>query len=149
MKKQRTALSSWVYFFVFTAIYFSMDTLQFGPNQSSIFSTILYVSAPALAVIAFLYGWKINSWISSKAFLAVFGVCIMVLCTHFTTESTLNMKYFFLCAVLLLGALLASDYMPLVQYAQAVTQKEIDNLKDDAKDLAKRQYLSCDHDSCS
>lgn len=44
-----------------------------------------------------------------------------------------------LCAVLLLGALLASDYMPLVQYAQAVTQKEIDNLKDDAKDLAKRQ----------
>ncbi|MBR3704803.1 MAG: peptidase M23, partial [Oscillospiraceae bacterium] len=44
-----------------------------------------------------------------------------------------------LCAVLLLAALLASDYMPIVQYAQAVTQKEIDNLKDDAKDLAKRQ----------
>ncbi|MBR3703960.1 MAG: peptidoglycan DD-metalloendopeptidase family protein [Oscillospiraceae bacterium] len=43
-----------------------------------------------------------------------------------------------LCAVLLC-AMLVSDFMPVVQYAQAVTQKEIDNLKDDAKDLAKRQ----------
>lgn len=120
MKKQRTALSPWVYFFVFTAIYFSMDTLQFGTNQSSIFSTILYVSAPALAVIAFLYGWKINSWISSKAFLAVFGVCIMVLCTHFTTESTLNMKYFFLCAVLL-QAFFVSTVVSAEQFKKAFT----------------------------
>lgn len=101
MIKRRAALSPWIYFFVFTSIYFSMDTLQFGTNQSSLFSSILYVSAPALAVIAFLYGWWNNSRVASKPFLVALGMCILVLCTLFFTERSLNMKYFFLCAVLL------------------------------------------------
>ena len=42
-------------------------------------------------------------------------------------------------ALLMMAAMLTSDYMPIVEYAQAVTQKEIDNLKDEAKELAKRQ----------
>ena len=42
-------------------------------------------------------------------------------------------------AFLMLVSVLASDYMPNVDYARAVTQKEIDNLKNDAKDLAKKQ----------
>ncbi len=43
------------------------------------------------------------------------------------------------CAALLVLSLVLSDYTPMVEYAQAVTQKEIDNLKNEAKDLAKRQ----------
>ena len=42
-------------------------------------------------------------------------------------------------ALLLLVSLLLPEYTPMIHQAQAVTQKEIDGLKDEAKDLAKRQ----------
>lgn len=42
-------------------------------------------------------------------------------------------------ALLLLVSLVLPEHTPMVDQAQAVTQKEIDGLKDEAKDLAKRQ----------
>jgi hypothetical protein len=40
MKKQQNGPGFLAYFFVFTAVYFSMDTLQFGTNKEEIYSTI-------------------------------------------------------------------------------------------------------------
>ncbi len=45
----------------------------------------------------------------------------------------------FVCVLLLLAAMLAPDCGVMVQNAQAVTQKDIDNLKQNAKDLTKKQ----------
>ena len=45
----------------------------------------------------------------------------------------------FVCAMLMLVSLLIPEYTPLVPTAQAVTQAEIDKLKDEAKALAKQQ----------
>ena len=42
-------------------------------------------------------------------------------------------------ALLLLVSLVLPEHTPMVHQAQAVTQKEIDGLKDEAKDLAKQQ----------
>lgn len=42
-------------------------------------------------------------------------------------------------ALLLLVSILLPEYTPMIHQAQAVTQKEIDGLKDEAKNLAKRQ----------
>ena len=44
-----------------------------------------------------------------------------------------------LCAVLMLFSLLLPEWAPMVPVAQAVTQKDIDKLKGDAKDLAAKQ----------
>ncbi len=43
------------------------------------------------------------------------------------------------CALLMLVSLLVPEQTPIVGQAQAVTQKDIDNLKDDAKELAQQQ----------
>lgn len=101
MKKQQNGPGFWAYFFVFTAVYFSVDTLQFGTNKEEIFSTILYVSVPLLVVIAFLYGGLMRKRIHSIALMITFLMCLMVIATHFTAESGLNLKYFFEVAVIL------------------------------------------------
>ncbi len=44
-----------------------------------------------------------------------------------------------LCAVLMLISITVPEYAPVVTTAQAVTQKEIDKLKEEAKELAKQQ----------
>ncbi len=44
-----------------------------------------------------------------------------------------------LCAVLMLISITVPEYAPVVSTAQAVTQKEIDKLKEEAKELAKQQ----------
>lgn len=43
------------------------------------------------------------------------------------------------CALLMLVSLLVPEQTPMVDHARAVTQQDIDNLKDDAKDLAQQQ----------
>ena len=45
----------------------------------------------------------------------------------------------FVCAMLMLVSLLVPEQTPMVPTAQAVTQSEIDKLKDEAKELAKQQ----------
>jgi hypothetical protein len=103
MKKQLKGPGFWAHFFAFAAVYFSMDTLQFGTNKEEIFSTILYVSVPVLVVLAFAYGWWENKQLHVKALFVTVVMCILVVCTHFASEQELNMKYFFLCMVYLLA----------------------------------------------
>lgn len=55
------------------------------------------------------------------------------------TKKTLSRAARLLCAVLMLCSLLLPEFAPMVDVAQAVTQKDIDKLKGDAKDLAARQ----------
>ena len=108
MKKQQNGPGFWAYFFVFTAVYFSMDTLQFGTNKEEIFSTILYVSVPLLAMIAFVYGGLKRKRIHAIALLITFAMCVMSIATHLATESQLNMKYFFEIMVILQAYLICT-----------------------------------------
>jgi hypothetical protein len=108
MKKQQNGPGFWAYFFVFTAVYFSMDTLQFGTNKEEIYSTILYISVPVLAVIAFVYGALNRKQIHAIALLMAFTMCVMSIATHLTTESKLNLKYFFEIAVILQAYLICT-----------------------------------------
>lgn len=54
-------------------------------------------------------------------------------------KQTLNRAVRIVCAVLLLAALLLPDCAPMADTVQAVTQSDIDKLKQDAKSLSKRQ----------
>ena len=108
MKKQQNGPGFWAYFFVFTAVYFSMDTLQFGTNKEEIFSTILYVSVPLFAMIAFVYGGLKRKRIHAIALLITFAMCVMSIATHLATESQLNMKYFFEIMVILQAYLICT-----------------------------------------
>ena len=108
MRKQHNGPGFWPYFFVFTAVYFSMDTLQFGTNKEEIFSTILYASVPLLAVIAFVYGGLKRKQLNSMALLMTCGLCVLSVATHLATESQLNMKYFFEIMVILQAYLICT-----------------------------------------
>lgn len=54
-------------------------------------------------------------------------------------KQKLNRAARLICALLMLVSLLVPEQTPMVEHARAVTQKDIDNLKDDAKDLAQQQ----------
>ena len=108
MKKQQNCRGFWAYFFVFTAVYFSMDTLQFGTNKAEIYSTILYVSVPALAVIAFIYGALNRKQVHAISLLMAVTLCVMSIATHLATESQLNLKYFFEVMVILQAYLICT-----------------------------------------
>ena len=54
-------------------------------------------------------------------------------------KKKLNRAVRLLCAVLMLVSLTLPEYTPVVSTAQAVTQQEIDKLKEEAKELAKQQ----------
>lgn len=108
MKKQQNGRGFWAYFFVFTAVYFSMDTLQFGTNKAEIYSTILYVSVPALAVIAFIYGALNRKQVHAISLLMAVTLCVMSIATHLATESQLNLKYFFEVMVILQAYLICT-----------------------------------------
>ena len=118
MNKQVKGPGFWAYFFVFTAVYFSMDTLLFGTNKEEIFSTILYVSVPFFAVIAFMYGALMQKRVHAIALMVTFLMCLMVLCTHFAVEQELNLKYFFECLVIL-QAYLICTVIPVQDFKRA------------------------------
>ncbi|MBR2132753.1 MAG: peptidoglycan DD-metalloendopeptidase family protein [Oscillospiraceae bacterium] len=58
---------------------------------------------------------------------------------RYQVKQTLNRAVRIVCAVLLLAALLLPDCAPMADTVQAVTQSDIDKLKQDAKSLSKRQ----------
>lgn len=118
MNIQKKGPGVWAYFFVFTAVYFSMDTLLFGTNKEEIYSTILYTSVPFFAVIAFMYGALMHKRVHAIALMVTFIMCLMVLCTHFTAEQELNLKYFFECLVIL-QAYLICTVIPVQDFKQA------------------------------
>ena len=118
MNLQKKGPGFWAYFFVFTAVYFSMDTLMFGTNKEEIYSTILYVSVPFFAVIAFMYGALMRKRVHAIALMVTFMMCLMVLCTHFAAEQELNLKYFFECLVIL-QAYLICTVIPVQNFKQA------------------------------
>lgn len=118
MNLQKKGPGFWAYFFVFTAVYFSMDTLMFGTNKEEIYSTILYVSVPFFAVIAFMYGALMRKRVHAIALMVTFMMCLMVLCTHFAAEQELNLKYFFECLVIL-QAYLICTVIPVQDFKKA------------------------------